>query len=85
MELVGNYSAKRFCGNLKWKGSREKKHQVNLMRSLTVYRLVFGQNRQEDMVQFLLRNADAALIGKIAKECNIDLSPPVTVSSTHQA
>lgn len=65
--------------------SRERKHQVNLMRSLTVYRLVFGQNRQEDMVQFLLRNADAALIGKIAKECNIDLSPPITVSSTHQA
>jgi len=60
--------------------SREKRHQVNLMRSLTVYRLVFGQNRREDMVRFLLRHSDPTLVDKIAKECNIDLSLPAATS-----
>lgn len=34
--------------------SREIDRQVNLRGSLVVYRMVFGQNRQEDLVEFLM-------------------------------
>ena len=56
--------------------SRELKHKEDLLRSLTVYRLVFGQNRQEDLVQFLLGRVDPSLIESIANRCHIDLAPP---------
>lgn len=56
--------------------SREKAHKRNLMRSLTVYRMVFGQNRQEDMVQFLLGQVDPQLMEEVSKRCHINLSPP---------
>lgn len=56
--------------------SRELKHKEDLLRSLTVYRLVFGQNRQEDLVQFLLGWVDPSLIESIANRCHIDLAPP---------
>ena len=31
-----------------------------LARSLTLYRMVFGQPRQEDMVRFLMQRVDVA-------------------------
>ena len=56
--------------------SRELQQKEDLISSLTVYRLVFGQNRQEDLIQFLLGQVDPGLIESIASRCHIDLAPP---------
>jgi hypothetical protein len=55
--------------------SRERNHQHQLMRTLTAYRLVFGQNRQQDLVEFLLRNVNPKELEQIMGNCCIDLSP----------
>jgi hypothetical protein len=34
--------------------SREVERLHELCRSLAIYRMVFGQNRQEDLIQYLL-------------------------------
>jgi hypothetical protein len=55
--------------------SREREHHQHLMRTLTAYRLVFGQNRQQDLVEFLLRNVSQSELETIVQNCCIDLSP----------
>jgi hypothetical protein len=47
-----------------------------LRRSLTVYRMVFGQNRQEDLVNYLLDRIPASKVEALLGESQIDLSPP---------
>jgi hypothetical protein len=47
-----------------------------LRRSLAVYRMVFGQNRQEDLLAYLLANMPAAQIDELARELCINLEPP---------
>jgi len=52
--------------------SRDKERLIELQRSLAIYRMVFGQSRQEDLVKFLndrLSNSDM-------DKLRIDLSPP---------
>jgi hypothetical protein len=56
--------------------SREINQQVSLRRSLVLYRMVFGQNRQEDLVDFLVNNVAADEVERIVDLCRIDLSPP---------
>ena len=53
--------------------SREVAQLERLKRSLAVYRLAFGQPRQEDLVEFLGRRADGADLD----EFRISLEPPV--------
>ena len=56
--------------------SRELERFAALRRSLVVYRMVFGQTRQEDLLAYLLANLPESDIPKVARELRIDLSPP---------
>jgi hypothetical protein len=55
--------------------SREHDQMNRLARSLTLYRMVFGQPRQEDMVRFLLQRVDAEKLREILETTRVDLSP----------
>jgi len=58
--------------------SREKNQKIALSRSLAVYRLVFGQPRQEDLINFINSQVGGDVGGiKIDKilNCRIDLAP----------
>jgi len=46
-----------------------------LRRSLAVYRMAFGQSRQDDLVQYLQRHLAAAQIKAAVAELSIDLTP----------
>lgn len=56
--------------------SRDRAHLAALKRSLAVYRMVFGQPRQEDLLEFLLRVLPEDEVEAVAEELRIDLSPP---------
>ena len=47
-----------------------------LRRSLALYRMAFGQSRQEDLVRYLLAHVPAGDVAAVAAEMCIDLSPP---------
>jgi hypothetical protein len=47
-----------------------------LRRSLAVYRLAFGQSRQEDLVAYLSAVLTEDQVAKVSEELRIDLSPP---------
>ena len=47
-----------------------------LTSSLAVYRMVFGQFRQDDLITFLLEQCRPELLSEIAPSLHIDLSPP---------
>lgn len=51
-----------------------------LRKSLAVYRMVFGQVRQDDLIAFLLARFPANDIASIARELRIDLTPPKPAS-----
>jgi hypothetical protein len=55
--------------------SRDFQKLTALRRSLAVYRMVFGQPRQEDLIQFLLEKFDDETVQKLIGELRIDLSP----------
>jgi hypothetical protein len=56
--------------------SREVPRLANLKRTLALYRLVFGQPRQEDLVEFLLsRGLEGEVADELARDLRIDLSP----------
>jgi hypothetical protein len=55
--------------------SRDIAKADQLRRSLAVYRMAFGQSRQEDMVAYLLGKVDEAQRAAVAEELRIDLSP----------
>ncbi|MBA7692245.1 hypothetical protein ES703_100808 [subsurface metagenome] len=58
--------------------SREKNQKIALSRSLAVYRLVFGQPRQEDLINFINSQIGGDIeVNKIDKilNCRIDLAP----------
>jgi hypothetical protein len=57
--------------------SREHEQMNRLARSLTLYRMVFGQPRQEDMVRFLMQRVDAAKLKGILEVTRVDLGPDV--------
>ena len=55
--------------------SREQIQKANLSRSLVLYRMVFGQNRQEDLVEYLTQQLPPEDVDGIVELCRIDLSP----------
>lgn len=55
--------------------SREIVHLDSLKRSLAVYRMVFGQPRQDDLMAYLLDRIDAESLDELAPRLQIDLSP----------
>ena len=57
--------------------SKDKEHYDLLRKSLVVYRMAFGQNRQEDLIEYLLKHFSQEYIEKISKELQIDLSPKI--------
>ncbi len=56
--------------------SRDLDRLIRLRQSLTVYRMVFGQNRQEDLLVFLNNIVDAPDRLKVFNELQINLNPP---------
>ncbi len=56
--------------------SRDADRVVALRRSLAVYRMVFGQPRQDDLLEFILREVPDERKEDIAAALTIDLSPP---------
>ena len=55
--------------------SREVERLQELRRSLAIYRMVFGQSRQEDLIDYLLATIPADQRNEIVDELQIDLSP----------
>lgn len=55
--------------------SREHEQVQRLLKSLTLYRMVFGQPRQEDMLRFLTERVPAADLQPLLKASHITLSP----------
>ncbi|MEX2213638.1 MAG: hypothetical protein WD768_05895 [Phycisphaeraceae bacterium] len=51
-----------------------------LRNSLAVYRMVFGQPRQDDLVEFLLRQIPRDMLETRLGQLRIDLTPPALVS-----
>ncbi|MCX5829132.1 MAG: helicase-related protein [Deltaproteobacteria bacterium] len=56
--------------------SRDHERLFALRRSLVVYRMVFGQARQEDLVEYLLSRFPESEVHRITKELSINLEPP---------
>ena len=56
--------------------SRDQDRMEALRKSLAVYRMVFGQIRQDDLISFLLARFPENEIANIAKDLRIDLAPP---------
>ena len=56
--------------------SRDADRLVALRRSLAVYRMVFGQPRQDDLLEYLLRQVPDDHRAELASALMIDLSPP---------
>ncbi len=56
--------------------SRDAAKAQRLRRSLAVYRLAFGQSRQEDLVAYLSEALSEDQVVKVSEELRIDLSPP---------
>ncbi len=71
----GDAKIERYTPNLPL--SREVARLENLKRSLTLYRLVFGQPRQEDLIEFLLsRGLDDRQVARLVEDLRVDLQPP---------
>lgn len=56
--------------------SRDADRLAALRRALVVYRMVFGQPRQEDLMVYLLSHLPAAEVAAMIGDLRIDLSPP---------
>jgi hypothetical protein len=56
--------------------SREVERLNGLRRALAIYRMVFGQSRQEDLITYLLAEIPEAERDAIVTELQINLSPP---------
>jgi hypothetical protein len=55
--------------------SREREQMGRLTKSLMVYRMVFGQPRQEDLVKHMLAHVPAEDLPDLANELRIQLAP----------
>ena len=56
--------------------SRDAARIDSLRQALTVYRMVFGQPRQDDLLEFILREVPEGRRDALATAITIDLSPP---------
>jgi hypothetical protein len=57
--------------------SRDTSRYEQLKDSLAIYRMVFGQPRQEDLLEYLRKHVPEEKLDEIRQELTIDLSPPV--------
>jgi hypothetical protein len=55
--------------------SREVEHLERLKRSLAVYRMVFGQPRQEDLVAFIGDRLGPEAREALVQQLRVDLAP----------
>jgi len=60
--------------------SREQHHFQALKNSLAVYRMVFGQARQEDLIEYLLQHLSQDRVEALARQLQMDLTPPRFIS-----
>ena len=58
--------------------SRDADRAGALRRSRAVYRMVYGQPRQDDLLEFILREIPEDRRAEAATALTIDLSPPST-------
>ncbi len=56
--------------------SRETQRLPALKRALAAYRMVFGQPRQDDLLEYILARLDQAIDLDALRDCQIDLTPP---------
>ena len=56
--------------------SRDVERFARLRNMLAIYRMVFGQPRQDELVTWLLERYGPKTVSEIAKEFRIDLEPP---------
>jgi hypothetical protein len=56
--------------------SRDANRADMLRRALALYRMAFGQARQEDLIEYLQQRIPPEAIPAVANELRIDLSPP---------
>ena len=56
--------------------SKDADRAIALRRSLAVYRMVFGQPRQDDLLEFILREVPEGRRDSLAEALTVDLSPP---------
>ena len=57
--------------------SRDTERLASLRKSLAVYRMVFGQARQEELLVYLLGRVPVEDRRRLAEDLRIDLTPPV--------
>ncbi len=57
--------------------SRDQLNLEALQRSLAVYRMVFGQNRQEDLLTYLVAHFSPEKLQVLMDELRVDLGPPL--------
>jgi hypothetical protein len=58
--------------------SRDAERLVNLRSALAVYRMVFGQPRQAELVDYLLSRYPRELVDKAVSELRMSLEPPLS-------
>jgi hypothetical protein len=56
--------------------SQDRERMGQLQKSLAVYRMVFGQSRQEDLAAFLNSLLEKGVSKEVMNKFSIDLSPP---------
>lgn len=56
--------------------SRDRARLTALRKSLAVYRMVFGQPRQEELMEYLLAALPGEDVARLVEELRIDLAPP---------
>lgn len=56
--------------------SRDADRLVNLRSALALYRMVFGQPRQDELVKFLQSRLSGPALAQVVSELRIDLEPP---------
>ncbi len=56
--------------------SRDVQHLENLRRSLAVYRMVFGQPRQDDLMAYLLDRVEPSVLEEKKGALRVNLAPP---------
>ena len=62
--------------------SREIGRLAALRRSVAAYRLVIGQPRQDDLLQWLAARYSEDELTRLQEELRIDLAPPVRGETT---
>lgn len=65
--------------------SRDTARYSALQRSLAVYRMAFGQPRQDDLVAYLLRVVERNRLAELGASVQIDLAPPKSVRNSWSA